>query len=360
MVQYPFNMTGQLLPLEKDQDRQDSRPRVVIARWAVPVRIDLDPEQQWLCWSGGARSTLVRARPDLSEELLEAFVQLAEAPADEIVKFARRWGLLGRHDLGNYPDLLDRAEDVRDDVVAHLAWLTQWQRQDREPVAAWRCWSQHAGALLRVSDALRQGQVGRPHDVALLCHPSPTADSWPDVAGLQPWWFRQPDYAPPAPTLRNHRELVEVFTERWVNAGHVRPTLRWTANARKVELAGRGLMGALAANLLAAVHGTTSLAVCSGCTRPYLPTRTPRGTQRHYCGRCRDDGEPLRDAKRDSRARAQARALRRKGWSASRIARTLNQTKDTIDAWLARRARPRRRQLPPLTSGIPPAAQGLG
>ena len=150
MVQYPFNMTA-TLSLEKDQDRQDRRPRVLIARWAVPARIDLDPEQQWLCWSGGARSTLVRARPDLSEELLEAFVQLAEAPADEIVKFARRWGLLGRHDLGNYPDLLDRAEDVRDDVVAHLAWLTQWQRQDREPVAAAILWERfrHRRHLLR-------------------------------------------------------------------------------------------------------------------------------------------------------------------------------------------------------------------
>lgn len=342
MVQYPFNMTARL-PLEKDQDRQDSQPRVLIARWAVPVRIDLDPEQQWLSWSGGARSALVWARPDLSEELLEAFVQLAEAPADEIVKFARRWGLLGRHDLGNSPDLLDRAENVGDGVVAYLAGLTQWRRQGREPLAAWRCWSQHAGALLRVSDELRRGRVGRPRDVAMLCHPSPTADTWPDAAELQPLWLRRPDHAPPAPTLRNHRELVEVFTERWVNAGHVRPTLRWTANVRRVELAGRGLMGALAANLLAAVHGTTSLAVCSGCSGLYLPTRTPRETQRHFCGRCRDDGEPLRHAKRDSRARARALDLAHKGWSTRRIATNLSQTKDTINTWLASRARKRRR-----------------
>jgi len=300
-------MTTQLPP-DTGQRRQD---RVPIARWPAPARIDLDPEQQWLDWRGGARPTLVRARRDLSEKLLERFVRLADAPTEEIVEFARRWGLLGSHDLGNYPDLLDRAEDVRDDVVAHLAGLTQWRGKGREPVAAWRCWSQHAGALLRVSDALRQGQVGRPHDITVLCHPSPTADTWPDVAGLQPRWFRQPDYAPPASTLRNHRELVEVFTERWVHAGHVRPTLRWTANARTVELAGRGLMGALAVNLLAAVHGTISLAVCSGCSGLYLPTRTPRETQRHFCERCRDDGEPLRHAKRDSRARAKARILAR-------------------------------------------------
>jgi hypothetical protein len=339
---YPFNMTIGL-PRDPGQPRQDSRPRVPIARWSAPARIDLDPELQWLCWSGGARPTLVRARHDICEELLERFVRLADASADEIVGFARRWGLLGRHNLGNYPDLLDRAEDVLDEVgVISFSGLTQWRLEGREPLAAWRCWSHHAGALWRVADELRHGRVGRPRDVAILCHPSPTADTWPDAAGLQPGWLRRPDYAPPAPTLRNHRELVEVFTERWIDAGHVRPTLRWTATARMIELAGRGLMGALAVSLLAAVHGTTNLAFCSGCSALYLPPRTPRDTQRHFCGRCRADGEPLRHAKRDSRARARARTLAHKGWSASRIATTLNRTKDTIDTWLAR-ARHRRR-----------------
>jgi hypothetical protein len=196
---------------------------------------------------------------------------------------------------------------------------------------------------LRVSDELRHGRVGRPRDVAIVCHPSPTADTWPDTAGLQPAWLRRSDNAPPAPTLRNHRQLVEVFTERWVNAGHVRPRLRWTAKAHTVELAGGGLMGALAVHLLAAVHGTTSLAVCSGCSDLYFPTRTPRDTQRHFCGRCRADGEPMRHAKRDSLARAQARRLAHKGWSATRIATTLSQTKDTINTWLARAQSRRRR-----------------
>jgi putative ATPase subunit gpP of terminase len=331
------------LPDDNGEHRRDGRPRVPIARWAAPDRIDLDPEHQWLWWSGGARPTLVRAGHDLGEELLERFVRLADASADEIAGFARRWGLLGSHDLGNYPDLLDRAEDSYDHVAAGLTLLTQWRRHGREPLAAWRCWSQHAGALLRVSDELRHGRVGRPRDVAMVCRPSPTADTWPDVAGLQPWWLRRPDHAPPAPTLRNHRELVEVFVARWITAGHVRPMLRWTAKEHTVELSGRGLLGALAANLLAAVHGTTSLAVCSGCSGLYLPTRTPRNTQRHFCGPCRANGEPLRYAKRDSRARAQARRLAHKGWSVTRIATLLSQTKDTINTWLAR-ARPRRRR----------------
>jgi len=92
--------------------QQDRRPRVLVARWTAPVRIDLDPEHPWLGWSGGARPTLVRA-PHVGEELLECFVQLADASADEIVGFAPRWGLLGRHDLGNYPDLLARVRARR-------------------------------------------------------------------------------------------------------------------------------------------------------------------------------------------------------------------------------------------------------
>jgi hypothetical protein len=339
VCQYPVNMTP--------GDRQPGaghRPRVLIARWPTPARIDIDSEHESLAWSGGARSALIRARPDMYEELLAGFVSLGDAPDEELLKFARRWGMLGHHDLGNYPDLLDRAEEPRDHLVAALAGLTQWTRHGREPMAAWRCWSHHARALLRVSAALREGRVGRPEDVSMLCHPSPTAYTWPDTAGLQPSWLRQPDYSPSPHTLRNQRELVEVFVERWIRIGHVRPVLRWTASARAIELFGRGLMGALAVSLLAAVQGATSLAVCSGCANLYVPDRTPRETQRHFCGRCRDDGEPLRQAKRDSRARARAWALARQGWSTTRIATMLSRSEDTVDIWLARqpRRRPRR------------------
>jgi hypothetical protein len=291
-------------------------------------------------WSGGARRTLVRARADLGEELLERFVRLADAPSAEILAFARRWGLLGSHDLGDYPDLLDRGEDEE----AAFASLVQWRRRGREPLEAWRRWSHHAGALLRVSDDLRHNRIGRPGDIAMLCFPSPTPDTRPDTAGLQPLWLRQADYRPPSPTLRNHRQLVEVFSARWIHKGRVRPALRWTATALTIELAGRGLMGALASHLLAAVHGTTSLAVCSGCSSLYLPTRTPRATQRHFCERCRDDGEPLRHAKRDSRARARALSLAHNGCSPGRIAKTLRQPKNTIEEWLARAALPQRRR----------------
>jgi hypothetical protein len=340
-------MTGRLAD-DQGEQRRDGQPRVLIARWSAPARIDLDPDRQWLCWSGGARPALVRARPDMYEELLEWFVRLGDASDEDILGFARRWGLLGRHDLGNYADLLDRAEDVRDHVAVTIAMHFKWRRHGREPLAAWRCWSHHAGALLRVSDSLRDGRVGRPQDIAVLCDPSPTADTWTDTAELQPGWLRRPDYTPPVPTLRNHRDLVEVFVERWIRAGHVRPVLRWTASERTIELSGRGVMGALAVSLLAAVQGATSLAVCSGCSNLYVPDRTPRETQRHFCGRCRDDGEPLRQAKRDSRARVKARTLASKGWSVSRIATTLNRSPDTIDTWLARRPRRRwRRKISP-------------
>lgn len=336
VCQYPVNMT--LAGGQDERPGAGRRQQVLIARWPIPARIDIDSEHESLAWSGGARPALIRARPNMYEELLVGFISLGDAPDEEILKFARRWGLLGHHDLGNYPDLLDQAEEPRDHLVAALAGLTQWTRHGREPMAAWRCWSHHARALLRVSAALREGRVGRPEDVSMLCDPSPTADAWPDTAGLQPLWLRQPDYSPP-PTLRNHRELVEIFVERWIRAGHVRPVLRWTVRARAIELFGRGLMGALAVSLLAAVQGATSLAVCSGCANLYVPDRTPRETQRNFCGGCRDDGEPLRQAKRDSRARVRAWELASRGWSASRIATTLNRPKDTIALWLARRIR---------------------
>jgi hypothetical protein len=135
------------------------------------------------------------------------------------------------------PALLARAEDVRDDLTAALAGITQWRKHGREPLAARRCWGQRA--------------------------------------------------------------VVEVFTERWVKAGHVQPKLRRTAKEHTVELAGRGLMGALAVNVFASAHGTISLAVCSA----------PRGTPSVISGRTLPgNSEPLRHAKRASRTRVQARS----------------------------------------------------
>lgn len=64
----------------------DRRPRVPAARWTAPVRIDLDG-----AGVGGARPTLVHA-PHVGEELLECFVRLVDASADETVGFAARWG----------------------------------------------------------------------------------------------------------------------------------------------------------------------------------------------------------------------------------------------------------------------------
>jgi len=54
----------------------DRRPRVPVARWPAPARIDLDPEHQWLCWSGGAQPALVHAS-HVGEELIECFVRLS-------------------------------------------------------------------------------------------------------------------------------------------------------------------------------------------------------------------------------------------------------------------------------------------
>jgi hypothetical protein len=72
----------------------DRRPRVPFARWTAPARIDLDPEHQWLCWSG--RSTRPRSR-------------------------SRRRGV----DRVLRPALLALAEDVRADLTTALAGMTQ-------------------------------------------------------------------------------------------------------------------------------------------------------------------------------------------------------------------------------------------
>lgn len=66
---------------------------------------------------------------------------------------------------------------------------------------------------------------------------------------------------------RPKTSAVEVFTERWVKAGHVRARLRRTARELTVELAGRGLRGP---------SPSISLPLCTG--RPVSPSVPHPGT----------------------------------------------------------------------------------
>jgi hypothetical protein len=250
-----------------------------------------DASGDWLQWFG-VRSRLVGPGP----ELLARFVGLADADATEVAAFARRWGLLGAHDLGRVPRLLEEPiRDLPEQLALRWELVVKNPPAGREPIAAWRWFSAHAAALFHLIDSLERRAPPRDVDMEVLCRPP--AATWPDVGGLQPRWLN-PDRPPPS-ALKDQRELVETLVARWLRFGAVGPELQWTASRRTIRLRARGLAGALAVGLLTAASGNAALTVCHHCARIHPRDKAPRRSQRSFCQSCQTDGVPLKYAKRD-------------------------------------------------------------
>lgn len=210
--------------------------------------------------------------------LLDQFVRLANAPAQSVVAFARRWGALDR-----YEDRVTEGEHAFSGA---------------EPLALWYALARQAAAILLVAGHLHQGEQ------------APLA-AWRDVltVGVLPlsaaetfaaWesgeWQRY---------LWGECAILGVTIDAWIDTGDVRPHLVWNADKPpEIVLQGTGLLGALAVQLLGAVSRTEGIAVCSACGATYTPKRRPRAGERRYCAHC-GKRAARRDAARDYRQRQQ-------------------------------------------------------
>jgi hypothetical protein len=216
--------------------------------------------------------------------VLPAFARLAEASADGVLRFARKWGLLNlcecglpaSHNPHPYPPI--RAG------IDPSCWPTYV-----EPVAVWQQFARQARAILAIAGCLHQGRVGRPEDWAVVY----------EVSGRQaPWWDQIPDL---------EQDILARVVGEWLRLGNVRPELRWEVEGRvEVILSHAGLFGAVTRELAFAVANISGLATCAGCGTAFAPTRQPAKGQRSWCSECRASGADLRQAKRDQRARYRA------------------------------------------------------
>src|SRR5215467_7610583 len=129
--------------------------------WQRPAEISLEGEE--LRWTA-ARGAVVRAT---TGNLLESFRNLADAPADRILAFAEKWGVLelcSRHDFPcRHPFLYwptlppDDAGEDRMCSPRGIRLGDLW-----EPVEAWRTWARRVTGTLDVATALHLGRTVKP------------------------------------------------------------------------------------------------------------------------------------------------------------------------------------------------------
>jgi hypothetical protein len=239
----------------------------------VPKTVSVDGDRlRWGSEQGFAVSKTLPPGP----RLLLGFLRLADADPREVLAYSQQWGVLGICEHGlpathNYRTSSDPPGTGCRPAHDGTFW---------EPVEAWRDLAQQARALLGLAAALRQGQLGT------------TAD-----------WNRVGIVAPA--DIEGQRLFMSFVVNRFLNWGNTRIRFSW-GDSPTLHIGGPSLYSVLALQLAQAVVAG-SLVFCSGCGSTYEPGRRPRKDHRQYCPDCQSRGVPLRDAKREQRARARRR-----------------------------------------------------
>ena len=219
-------------------------------------------------------------------QLLQHFVELAEAPDQKILLYARRWGVLEicEHGLPACHHDLDNAYCVPQGAGDSHFW---------ESISAWRTYATLFRSLLNIAARLSSGRPGHPFD-------------WDLVIAIQ----RFGDHFHKGGVAFDHLKLEIAMNVLLAQSG-VRPLVRLTKGNWQVQFAGGhmigcGLFGAIVCQLMLAVTRTEGIEICSACGNAYFPARRPNRDRRNYCENCRDGGIPLRDAARDYRKKQKA------------------------------------------------------
>ena len=252
-------------------------------QWRVPLAVELAGE--WLAWEWGEGPDgrfVQSARP-----LLEDFAALADAPADRIRDYARRWGVLYVCE-----HFKPRSHNPWTTSSAGCLHLRQGIDGGREPLLVWREYARRARAILRSVATLR-------------------GEDQLDAKRLTDWFYCFPLEYPAASDYAQPTWLgVALAVNLWLGEAGLMGLRAGAPLAPApsviLDVGFSPLFGALGLQLLFAATGSSGLAICSNCGGPYFPRSRPRKNQRRYCRRDACRRASRRDAKRDQRQRDRA------------------------------------------------------
>lgn len=290
---------------------------------AVAEVLDIsDGRLRWTPWPVATRN-----ERDL-QSLVLRFIELPEAPDDQILKMARLFGPLGLCEKDNAPMCHGHnGEDVRGCEsrrveTAQLGVVCPPRMEsDRnpggrviysEPVEQWRVWARRARAALLLAEELRRGSPGK-------------SEYWRDALG--------PTSKPPT-NQRDAAVMLAGLFELWRWAADLRPkmglgpdgvTLRmWIVSFPSSMVRGEdgglyetvgylgGLFGAIGLHLLLSASAGAGVAQCDYCGHFYEPERFLRYDRRHYCRPCQKKGAKVTVYKRGQRSAKRVHAEARK------------------------------------------------
>jgi hypothetical protein len=217
-------------------------------------------------------------------ELLFKFVKLAHASPEEILQFARRWGVLRICEHGcPYTHNPPPTREPKDKYWCEP--MRNWCGRYYEPIGAWHFYSRQALAMLKIAANLHMGNFGRAEDWDAFY--SPHSDGNGNGHGRD---------------IGLDKFALTSLVNHWLELGNVGPTFDWGDDGPMVSL-DLELFGVLASQLLMTINRTRGIGICSSCGLPFIPiNRRPQAGRRNYCQSCRKRGA-WRDAKAAQRRR---------------------------------------------------------
>lgn len=277
---------------------------------------------RFLLWRAGTHPRDLFRTIKPQRGTLERFLRLADVPAENILAYARRWGVLGlcRHGLP-----MNHAGALCDPAFL--------DGQIAEPLTSWRALAKAAAALLRLNAFARLDRMGRTDVLSSLWHDA----LWLPAQQFD-WARKMPKGSRRAFAHFGRREAAMIATE-WLRAGGVCVQVQWDQPSFRFELAPNAAMpnlfGALAIALAFEMAGLEAWALCAGCGELMQPSPNAGSGTRRFCPGCRAANQPACRATGDYRARKRAaRRLASQGRTAAWIAKSMGKPVERIRAWI--------------------------
>ncbi|MGB3549079.1 MAG: hypothetical protein WA993_00200 [Candidatus Binatus sp.] len=216
-------------------------------------------------------------------ELLENFLRLENASDREVRNFVSKWGPLmvcERHWLPapHVPYFAGRCSKCRS--ATSDPQCNGWPRMETfgikngvmdrvfDPPDAYFSYARVARRLLEIAKAIRAKR------------PLGNAD-WDLQGGKIPFVIPTG-----AITGLSDVERLAWYLDCWLLHADVRPRVVSRHGRLTVEFEGSRVFGAIGFELIATITGSTELAVCSECSRPFLSRKHVREGKRRYCADC--------------------------------------------------------------------------
>ena len=276
--------------------------RPVSGGWDAPAVVHLNNTRTSLLWGEKpAKGPWLRPRR-AAPGLLDEFISLAEAEPEGILKFAKRWGVLMRcpHDLAYGPAVTTTTADDMWCSECHqrfMDWLVMDQLDQkpsifRESVAVWRKYALEFRSLLSLSADIHHDRTGATQHWDVIIN-----RFFPEIGSKTIRQYPRSRFAAQA--------ALSDALQKWGLLADVRVIFSWNPYADPQITLGGSLLGTLVLQVMLAAARVDSLAMCTACGSPYIPTRKPAEGRRSYCPAC-GPRAAWRDAKQAERDRRRA------------------------------------------------------